>query len=255
MNAITKGFRPFTARHVEGEEAADALMAQIESFEGDKLAEKERINRRLWKALGISLVVIGLQGAGNGMLAKFQHFIPIVMVEHEGAGNVTRQYSQDGDGITDAAAINRMNATTYVTSREHYYPGLWATDFKTVSLLSSPEEQKRLALIYAKDSPADPRTVYGTKGEVRIDRSPLMSSNNSVMKPALLSAAKDEAKAGVMQVFFYRSDSTDGENFSKPEEWVATFHFERRPGAKISDDAVAVNPFGWVVTEYESHRM
>jgi type IV secretory pathway component VirB8 len=178
---------------------------------------------------------------------------PMVFVADRSTGLVERMTDLAGETITEAAAFNRNFAASYVLAREGYVWEEVSTRNTNVAAYSSQDEYARY--LAQQRAPGGAPQVYGRRATVRI----------MIKAVHLMSDPKDEAKRGIVTVFFDRAEIKAGDDVSPfwdektgclrqtptCHRYSANIDFERI-GTRLPENLRTKNPLGWLVTQYEA---
>lgn len=127
-------------------------------------------------------------------------------------------------------AISRYFIAAYVRAREAYLPAAAETAYRTVALMSAPDEQRRFAALWRGSNPDSPQNQLGQNGQADVEIRSI-----SFVAP------------DVAQVRFERrTRMTSGE---QRETFLATLAFAYSAAPMREADRLA-NPLGFQVTTY-----
>ena len=214
-------------RHDDGSE----YFRQAASWDTDHVLRTKQSEKRAWLVASAAGVIALLSVSANLML------FPLKQVEHR----IIRV--DETNGLVDVQRTTLSDATTtykevtdkywlrlYVRNREHYQYDQYEHTYRTVGLLSSAQEQKKVYAFYRPDNPASPIHQYGSKVRVNVKiRSVTFIGKNL----ANVHFTKIAEQPGAPSVESY---------------WIATVPY-RYVNEPVSDDLREINPLGFQVLD------
>ena len=244
----------FTTRPVDPE-LADAYFAKVRSYEGDQLTSMRRQRNGALVFAVVGFATAAVMSIAVDVLVKRPPSPPMVFVADRSTGLVEHMTDLAGETIGEVAAFNRNFASSYVQSREGYVWEAIAAQNAAVAAYSSQDEYARY--LAQQRAPGGAAQVYGRRAMIR----------TLVRSVHLMSDPKEEAKRGVITVFYDRAEIKAGDDVSPfwdektgclrqtetCHRWSATVDFERL-GTKLPESLRTKNPLGWLVTAYEARQ-
>jgi type IV secretion system protein VirB8 len=209
--------------------------ANARRFDQDRLTS---IVRQRNAAIGVAaLAILGVVACGVGIAAlaplKEKILVPIVENKVTGLPEILSTLNETTE--TEPEILSKYFLTQYLTARESYLDAEASFAFHKVSVMSSPNEQKRFGLWYNPSNPESPQLLYGKKevAEVHIRAISLLSP-------------------GLAQVRFTRiARDVDGDQTKgRRSDYAATIEFHYEHKLKMTEADRLLNPLGFWVTSY-----
>ncbi|UNF43629.1 VirB8/TrbF family protein [Bartonella krasnovii] len=211
----------------------EQYIAEARSFDQDRMLASRRTTRASLTIAAISVIVALMSSFAVITLTPLKTVEPFVIRVDNSTG-ITEVVEALKEAPTNVdEAITRYFAAKYVRSREGFATEEIQNNFKTVSLLSSTEEQERFASWYGARNPQSPQILY-KHATVTITIKSISFINQDVA-----------------QVRYYRTIHDNENNKELITHWVATLTFEYI-NAPISVQNRLINPLGFIVKEYRT---
>jgi type IV secretion system protein VirB8 len=213
-------------------ETADAFFSQVESLEADYVRSAQRSRQVAWWVAAAFGAMAVLEGVAIASLAPI-HTVEWRLVRVDSSTGVVDEVNQLRAAPKTVDEANaRYYLAQYVRLREGYAAPETEYNFRSVSLMSTPDEQQRYNADFKGSNPLSPQVVFGKGGYIQIQ-----VESVSVLGPKL------------GQVRFSREEEKDGGR-PKVTQWIATIGFEWHPDALISNADRTINPLGFQVADY-----
>ncbi|AQX31589.1 virB8 family protein [Bartonella schoenbuchensis] len=211
----------------------EQYIAEARSFDQDRIITSRRITRASLAIAGVAVIAAIVSSLAVIVLVPLKTVEPFVIRVDNSTGIVEVVEALKESPANFDEAITRYFAAKYVRAREGFNLSETQNNFKTVSLLSSFEEQGRFAEWYGAKNPQSPQFLY--KNAV---------ATISVKSISFIS--KD-----VTQVRYYKTVRENDTNKESITHWVATLTFGY-VNSPISTQNRLVNPLGFMVREYRT---
>ncbi|MFN3585799.1 virB8 family protein [Phenylobacterium sp.] len=210
-----------------------AYVAEARSWDHDRLAAAYRSRRLAWTVAAMAAILAGAAVAAVAVLTPLKTVEPyVVRVDRTtGAVEVLRGLSRSGPVSYDEA-VTKSFLATYVRARESWLPQAAEANFRQVSIMSTPEEQQRWALVFRPTNPASPQVAYGLAADVQVAIRAI-----SFVAP------------GVANVRFHRTIRRGAE--VEESDWIATVAFAYTKAPMGESDRLR-NPLGFQVSSYRA---
>lgn len=224
----------FQARPIEPQ-TADAYFAHVESLEAAQIRAARRWRTAAWTVAGGACAVAVAACLALAELAPL-HTVEWRLVRVDSTTGVVDEVSSLRDAPKDVnEATARYFVGRYVEARESYIPQEVQHDFRTVSLMSAPDEQRRYAGQVNASNKESPQVRLGKRGFIRAH-----INSVSILSPTLAQA----------RVTLEEHDG--GVDAPKVSHVIASMAYEWRPDARMTNADRQVNPLGFLVTEYHT---
>jgi type IV secretion system protein VirB8 len=208
--------------------------AEARRWDEDRLADARRSRRTAWAAAAVASGLAITATLATALLAPLKTVEPFVIrVERAtGAVEVVRGLSQTDGPVRYEEAVSKYFLGRYVRSREGYLDAAAEENFRLVSILSGPAEQRRWAETYRGSNPHSPQNLYGPDGEALVSIRAISFINDRVAS-----------------VRFRRTVRQAGQ--TAESDWIATiaFAYTRAP---MSERDRLRNPLGFQVSSYRA---
>lgn len=211
----------------------EAYFAEARSWDQDRLGAAYRSRRLAWSVAAVATTLAGAAVAGVAALTPLKTVEPyVVRVDRTtGAVDVLRGLSADGPQ-TYEEAVTKSFLATYVRAREGWLPQAAEANFRQVSIMSTPEEQKRWALAYRPTNAASPQIAYGPTADAQVSIRAI-----SFVAP------------GVANIRFHRTLRRGGQVEESDGIATAAFAYTKAP---MSEGDRLRNPLGFQVSSYRA---
>lgn len=206
------------------------------NWEADKVAQKEKSERRAWVVASVAVSLSVILGISLGLLAPFKVAVPYVFTVDKATGNVELVNAADDRQIVGyQELLDKHWAQRYIVARESYNYRLLQNDYDTVLALSGEDVAREYARLY--DGPNSRDKKYGASIEMRI-------------KVLSVTLAQDDVGNKAVVRFEKTSKRTEADNADAPTYFVATFSYEYKPSMFGKEKDLIQNPLGYRVTSY-----
>lgn len=213
-------------------DSLESYFERARRFDQDRMIRVERSARIAWFIAVVAGILAAVSIVAVAGLTPLKTVEPFVVRVDSSTGIVDVVSALTSTAGTYEEAVTKYFAAKYVRAREGYVWSEAEENFRTVSLLSSHEEQARFAALYRGGNPRSPQNLYGHSATSEID----------VVSISLINAK-------VVSVRYVRT-VTRGEEV-RTTHWVATLTFAYVNAPMSSTDRL-VNPLGFVVSEYRA---
>lgn len=211
-------------------EAVDRVLAEATNFESDRISRALQ-GEKTWKRVAFgALAVAAISALSNVFLFPLKETVPEIIRVDSVTGVVDVQRCTDCstsyNELTDKYWLR-----LYVRTREGFTFPEYDSIYRTLGLLSSPEETGKFYEFYKPENPNSPVATMG-------DRIKVKTSVRSVAFP----------DKGLASVRFKKTTEQSG---ARPIEtyWIATIKY-RYVDAPAAEGDREVNPLGFQVTDY-----
>ncbi|MBV6855863.1 MULTISPECIES: VirB8 family type IV secretion system protein [Xanthomonas] len=199
-------------------------------FEADREASNARSVKVAWTVAVAASVLAAFAITAVVLLTPLKTVEAVVLRVNDATG-----YTEILSNPQSLAAMPTENEHKYwlgryVNAREEYSNAQGFANYKTVGIMSSPEESTRYFPTMDPKNPRSMTKVYGRDGKVEVKISSITLPDD-----------------GVATVRFHRMETVKG--LSKSSSWIATISYEY-VGLPASPDDRMLNPRGFMVTEY-----
>lgn len=208
--------------------------AEAKRWDQDRLASALRSRRLAWcvAAAAGALAMAGVVAvAGLTPLKTVEPFV-IRVDQATGAVDLARGLAEGSGPVRYEEAVSKYFIARYVRSREGYLEASAEEDFRQVSILSAPAEQRRWADLFRGSNPASPQNLYGPQAEAGVSIRAI-----SFISPEVASVRFRRTVRRAQQ--------------TEESDWIATvaFAWTRAP---MSEADRLRNPLGFQVLTYRS---
>lgn len=204
-------------------------------FDQDRLLGAERSRKVAWTAFGIVSVIALSEGLALAKFAEPERVEPYVIRVDNSTGmvDVVSALKDRSKAGSDMDEVTKFNAARYVRAREAWFAAEAETNFREVTLMSTPQVQQRYADLYNSDAPDAPRTLYkNATAKVDVRSISLTGSNVVTVR--------------------YQRTVTQGEALIKTF-WIASMTYEYSDEPMAASDRL-VNPLGFLISEYHADQ-
>lgn len=144
--------------------------AEAKRWDQDRLASAVRSKRLAWTvaatagalAITATIAVVGLTP-----LKSVEPFV-IRVDQATGAVDLARGLSEETGPVRYEEAVSKYFLAQYVRAREGYLDTAAEENFRLVSILSGPTEQRRWADLFRGTNPASPQNLYGRAADASV---------------------------------------------------------------------------------------
>lgn len=213
-----------------------AFHAEATDWEADRIASKDKSERRAWIVAGAAVTVAIAAVIGFASLAPYKRVVPYVFTVDRATGNVELVSAADDRTVVGyQELLDKHWAQKYIVARESYNYKLLQNDYDTVLSLSADDVAREYAKAY--DGPNARDKKYGTSIEMRV-------------KVLSVTLAQDEIGTKTVVRFEKTSKRSEADNADAPQYYVATMAFEYKPSMFGKERELIQNPLGYKVTSY-----
>jgi len=200
-------------------------------FDQDRLLSAERSRRIAWSVAAVAGIAAIVAVGAVAALAPLKTVEPFVIRVDNSTGIVDVVSALTSEAGSYDEEVTKYFAAKYVRAREGYQTVEAEENFKTVSLMSSMEEQARFSQLYRGSNPNSPQVLY----------------RNAVSRIVIKSISL--VNSNVTSVRYMRTVQRNEEKTTT--HWVATLTNSYVNAPTATSDRL-VNPIGFVVSEYRS---
>lgn len=201
-------------------------------FDQDRLLSAERSRKVAWTFASMAGIVAIVAVGAVAALSPLKTVEPFVIRVDNSTGIVDVVSALTSEASSYDEEVTKYFAAKYIRAREGYQSVEAEDNFRTVSLLSGPDEQKRFADFYRGSNPGSPQLLY----------------RNATAKITIKSISL--VNRDVTSVRYLRTVTRNNEE-KVTTHWVATLTNAYVNAPTATSDRL-VNPLGYVVTEYRS---
>ena len=207
--------------------------AEAKRWDQDRLASALRSRRLAWFVAGAACLLSVASVVAVASLTPLKTTEPFVIRvdQTSGAVDVVRGLRRDTPATYDEA-ISKYFLAQYVRSREGYLHPAAEDNFRLVSILSTPSEQRRWADLYRGSNLDSPQNLYGPESEVIVSIRAISFINDKVAN-----------------VRFHRT-VRQAQQVTE-SDWIATIAFTYVQAPMTESDRLR-NPLGFQITSYRS---
>lgn len=207
--------------------------AEARSWDVDRVQRAERSRKFAWlvaaAAGGLSIVALGAVAA----LAPLKTVEPFVVRVDRATGAVEVMSALKSEKpVTYDEAVTKHFLAQYIRARETWLPPAAESNFRQVSIMSTPAEQQRWGDAFRPSNPESPQVAFGPNSEAQI-------AIRSVTFVA----------DGVANVRFHRTVRQSQQ--VTESDWIATAAFTYTKAPMAEGDRLR-NPLGFQVTSYRA---
>ncbi|WP_196838493.1 virB8 family protein [Brevundimonas sp. BAL450] len=144
--------------------------AEAKRWDQDRLGAAMRSRRLAWvvaATAGGLAIAATLAVAGLAPLKTVEPFV-IRVDQTTGAVDLARGLSEETGPVRYDEAVSKYFLARYVRAREGYLHAATEENFRLVSILSAPSEQRRWADLFRGTNPASPQNLYGQAAEASV---------------------------------------------------------------------------------------
>lgn len=210
-----------------------AYFDEAKSWNADRLASAERSRRLAWcVAAGAVLLATVAVGAVAG-LAPLKSVTPFVVQVDRTTGAVAVMTAlTSAEPLTYDEAVTKHFLAQYVRAREGWLAPAAESNFRQVTIMSTPAEQQRWADLFRPTNRTSPQVVYGPLAEAQVEIRAVSFVNRAVAN-----------------VRFHRQVRR-GQQLEE-SDWIATIAFVYTRAPMAEADRLR-NPLGFQVTSYRA---
>jgi len=208
--------------------------AEAKRWDQDRLASAVRSRRLAWTAAAASAALAGaavLAVAGLTPLKTVEPFV-IRVDQTTGAVDLARSLSQETGPVRYEEAVSKYFLAQYIRARESYLDAAAEENFRLVSILSGPSEQRRWADLFRGTNPASPQNIYGSQAEASVSIRAV-----GFINPEVANVRYRRMVRRAQQV--------------EESDWIATIGFSYTRAPMTEADRLR-NPLGFQVLSYRS---
>lgn len=208
--------------------------AEAKRWDQDRLASAVRSKRLAWTvaatAGGLAVAAV-LAIAGLTPLKTVEPFV-IRVDQATGAVDLARGLSEETGPVRYEEAVSKYFLAQYVRAREGYLDTAAEENFRLVSILSGPTEQRRWADRFRGTNPDSPQNLYGRAAEVSVSIRAV-----GFINPEVANVRYRRTVRRAQQV--------------EESDWIATIAFAYTRAPMTEADRLR-NPLGFQVLSYRS---
>lgn len=208
--------------------------AEAKRWDQDRLASAVRSKRLAWTvaavAGGLAIAAV-LAVAGLTPLKTVEPFV-IRVDQATGAVDLARGLSEETGPVRYEEAVSKYFLAQYVRAREGYLDTAAEENFRLVSILSGPTEQRRWADLFRGTNPDSPQNLYGRGAEASVSIRAV-----GFINPEVANVRYRRTVRRAQQV--------------EESDWIATIAFAYTRAPMTEADRLR-NPLGFQVLSYRS---
>lgn len=210
-----------------------AYFEEARRWDQDRLAGALRSRRRAWIVAGISSILALAATGAVVALTPLKTVEPFVVRVDQATGAVAVMSGlSDASAVTYDEAVSKYFLAQYVRHREGYLDAAREENFRQVSILSTPDEQRRWADLYRGSNPSSPQNLYGRDAEAIIAIRAITFINPQVAN------------------IRFRRTVRSGQQIIE-SDWIATVAFAYSRAPMLETDRLR-NPLGFQVRSYRA---
>lgn len=206
---------------------------EARSWNADRLASAQRSRRLAWAVAASASLLACLAVGAVAALAPLKTVEPFVVRVDRASGAVDVMSALTSTSpVTYDEAVTKHFLAQYVRAREAWLAPAAESNFRQVSIMSTPAEQQRWSDVFRPTNPASPQVLYGPATEAQVEIRAISFVSRSV---ANVRFRREIRRAGQVET----------------SDWIATaaFAYTRAPMAEA--DRLR-NPLGFQVTSYRA---
>ncbi|MET3835203.1 type IV secretion system protein VirB8 [Brevundimonas sp. UYEF29] len=207
---------------------------EAKRWDQDRLASAVRSKRLAWTvaatAGGLAIAAV-LAVAGLTPLKTVEPFV-IRVDQATGAVDLARGLSEETGPVRYEEAVSKYFLAQYVRAREGYLDTAAEENFRLVSILSGPTEQRRWADRFRGTNPDSPQNLYGRAAEASVSIRAV-----GFINPEVANVRYRRTVRRAQQV--------------EESDWIATIAFAYTRAPMTEADRLR-NPLGFQVLSYRS---
>jgi type IV secretion system protein VirB8 len=207
---------------------------EAKRWDQDRLASAVRSKRLAWTvaatAGGLAIAAV-LAVVGLTPLKTVEPFV-IRVDQATGAVDLARGLSEETGPVRYEEAVSKYFLAQYVRAREGYLDAAAEENFRLVSILSAPTEQRRWADLFRGTNAASPQNLYGRAAEASISIRAV-----GFINPEVANVRYRRTVRRAQQV--------------EESDWIATIAFSYTRAPMTEADRLR-NPLGFQVLSYRS---
>lgn len=208
--------------------------AEAKRWDQDRLASALKSRRLAWGVAATAgvLAIAGVVAvAGLTPLKRVEPFV-IRVDQATGAVDLARGLTEASGPVRYEEAVSKYFLARYVRAREGYLDAAAEENFRQVSILSAPAEQRRWADLFRGTNPTSPQNLYGPQAEATV----------SILSIGFINPE-------VANVRFRRTVRRAQQ--TEESDWIATIAFAWTRAPMTEADRLR-NPLGFQVVTYRS---
>lgn len=210
-----------------------AYFDEAKTWNADRLASAARSRALAWAVAGASSLLACVAIGAVAALAPLKTVAPFVVRVDRATGAVEVMTAlTSAKPITYDEAVTKHFLAQYVRAREGWLAPAAESDFRQVSIMSTPAEQQRWADFYRPTSPAGPQRLYGPLAEAQVEIRAISFVSRTVAN-----------------VRFHRQVRRGAQ--VEDSDWIATLAFAYTRAPMAEADRLR-NPLGFQVTSYRA---
>ncbi len=215
---------------------SDELKAYFEEarrWDQDAKASALRSRRRAWIVAGFACAIALASIGAVFTLLPLKTVEPFVVRVDQTTGAVAVMSGLTGSSdVTYDEAVSKYFLAMYVRHREGYLDAAREENFRQVSILSTPDEQRRWADLYRGTNPDSPQNLYGRDAEAIVAIRAISFINPQVAN-----------------IRFHRTVRSGTQVVES--DWIATVAFAYSKAPMLESDRLR-NPLGFQVRSYRA---
>lgn len=208
--------------------------AEAKRWDQDRLASAVRSKRLAWTVAAVAgalAVTATIAVVGLTPLKSVEPFV-IRVDQATGAVDLARGLSEETGPVRYEEAVSKYFLAQYVRAREGYLDTAAEENFRLVSILSGPAEQRRWADLFRGTNPASPQNLYGRAAEASVSIRAV-----GFINPEVANVRYRRTERRAQQV--------------EESDWIATIAFAYTRAPMTEADRLR-NPLGFQVLSYRS---
>lgn len=210
-----------------------AYFTESRSWDADRLRAAERSRRLAWSAAGLASLCATAAVTAVAILTPLKTVEPFVVRVDRTTGAVDVVTALTGERpVTYDEAATKYFLAQYVRAREGWLAPAAESNFRQVSIMSTPAEQQRWADAYRPTNPDSPQNRLGATAEAQVE---IRAVSFVAPEVANVRFRKTVRRASALE-------TTD---------WVATIAFLYAKAPMAEADRLR-NPLGFQVTSYRA---
>lgn len=208
--------------------------AEAKRWDQDRLASAVRSKRLAWTVAAVAgalAITATIAVVGLTPLKSVEPFV-IRVDQATGAVDLARGLSEETGPVRYEEAVSKYFLAQYVRAREGYLDTAAEENFRLVSILSSPTEQRRWADLFRGTNLASPQNLYGRAAEASVSIRAV-----GFINPEVANVRYRRTVRRAQQV--------------EESDWIATIAFAYTRAPTTEADRLR-NPLGFQVLSYRS---
>lgn len=206
---------------------------EAKSWDADRLRSAERSRRLAWGVAGFASLLATASVGAIVALAPLKTTVPYVIRVDRSTGVVdVISALKSTTPVTYEEAVTKHFIGQYVRAREGWLAPAAESNFRQVSIMSTPAEQQRWADVFRPTNPTSPQVAYGAGGEAQVDIRAVSFVSPGVANVRFHRIARQSAQVG-------------------ESDWIATLAFAYAKAPMGEGDRLR-NPLGFQVSSYRA---